>query len=538
MTHHSVTQRSIPTLLPRSTSSFSFSKDLPRVQVDGWTYRQGYHGFNGHNLNNSHNHAHPPCPHCSVNSKIHDLHDNDNTPLTPPNRFINNINNNNNNNINNNDILIPNPWITWFKLFRDKWDLVHLFYALIWFTFCVFMVSMANAYADRINPNNKIPLESKYVAPDIVLEPAFKFFQSNTWIPRDIPDVLVQTCTLLCLLRCFMFGQWSVTVLRRCFWIIGFLYLLRAPFVSLTVLPTPWIECEAKFDPDFFTDTFQLFSQQRMPCGDVFFSGHTILFTISILVYWTYNTPSPAFHLTKTAVLIPPAPTARSLHRHHHGHASTTSIPQAPMIITTRYLLLCYITNIIVTLLAIIGSFSLILASYHYTIDVIMAIVVTVTAWTGYHWCVRIPGLKYGTWVGRLINWCDYSPNFSITSPLSYSCCYCYDQNTSCCAKNMDELAMVDEYKSLDCELSYVIESSDILYETWYPSSWVSPYAWNGVWNGGKRRKSLEMVQTEVMDVEDGEFGERGEFVNVVGGVEMVGVEVEGLGNGLGNGMR
>jgi hypothetical protein len=62
--------------------------------------------------------------------------------------------------------------------------------------------------------------------------------------------------------------------------------------------------------------------------------------------------------------------------------------------------------NILITILNVIGMYSLIMASYHYSIDVLCAFIFSVMFWSIYHWAISIPELG-STWWGNIINYFD-----------------------------------------------------------------------------------------------------------------------------------
>ncbi|ORX58544.1 hypothetical protein BCR36DRAFT_318052 [Piromyces finnis] len=243
-------------------------------------------------------------------------------------------------------------------IYRNNRDIVFTLYAAIWFFFCTYVVCLANSYADRTNTNVINGNNNDYVAPDIILEFAHKFYLENEWIPRDIADLMVRTTSAFIIIRAITLKEYSFTVARRILLVMGFVYLLRACFIPLTVLPTPWVACEKTYkdDDNIFLDALLLELQLRVACGDVFFSGHTIMFTLIIMEYWYY--------------------------------CKQTWI------------------NIIVTIFNVVGMFTLIMSSYHYSIDVLCAFIFSSMAWVIYHWAVKNPQLG-GSWWGIIINYFD-----------------------------------------------------------------------------------------------------------------------------------
>jgi len=161
---------------------------------------------------------------------------------------------------------------SYLMIYRNNRDIVFTLYSAIWFFFCTYVVCLANSYADRVNTNvNNNNDEMDYIAPDIILKPTHEYFIENKWIPRDIADLLVRGSAALIIIRALTLKCYSLTVTRRILLVMGFLYLLRACFIPLTVLPTPWVDCKKKYKDNIFWDALLLELQIRVACGDVFF---------------------------------------------------------------------------------------------------------------------------------------------------------------------------------------------------------------------------------------------------------------------------
>lgn len=115
----------------------------------------------------------------------------------------------------------------------------------------------------------------------------------------------------------------------------GTAYLLRAASILLTVLPFSYTSCAVKREPNLLLDALHIFAMQRRSCGDMFFSGHTIIFAISFLTVITYPV-----HWVAT--------------------------------------LLSYV-QLIVAALFLVGT------GYHYTIDVLVSLMIVSALWWSYH---------------------------------------------------------------------------------------------------------------------------------------------------------
>lgn len=242
--------------------------------------------------------------------------------------------------------------LPFFSLWRDKKDFYLTVLAFFYAVFGTFCACLSNSYADRVSTNNKVPISEKYSAPDVLLDTLRPYFYSHRWIPRNIPDIFVVVSGLMALGLCLTRKERTCLVLRRYLVILGTLYLLRSPMIALTVLPAPMLYCVADYDENIWYDTLLLMAQMRVSCGDVFFSGHTIIFASSYHVYRTYS-PWP--------------------------------------LLTT-----------VVGFTSFFGMFSLILATYHYSIDVLAGFILTTGIWMIYHWAAQVDDLK-STTVGKFV---------------------------------------------------------------------------------------------------------------------------------------
>jgi len=153
---------------------------------------------------------------------------------------------------------------------------------------CLYVVCVCNGIADRqdmnSNPNNK-----KIFLPDLLLQRSYHWFL-GTRIPHNLSDILVVTAVVLTIIRIFLTIERAATAFRRSFLTIGVLYFARAFTVLATSLPNPLPDCRPDPPhPNILIDGFWIFVGAKRTCGDVFFSGHSILFTLASLVWNTYQ---------------------------------------------------------------------------------------------------------------------------------------------------------------------------------------------------------------------------------------------------------
>ncbi|KAI8816032.1 uncharacterized protein EV422DRAFT_623793 [Fimicolochytrium jonesii] len=243
-------------------------------------------------------------------------------------------------------------------LWKQPWkrDVGLLLLAAVWFVFCIYMVALANAYADRKNTNENKPPGERYVAPDPLLAATTPWFYGSG-LPQHLADTLVAISAALLFAFALTRGPAAVTIVRRGLLIVGALYLGRVPYMMLTVLPSPWIYCFTPIDPNFGADSWKLFTGQRVDCGDTFYSGHTIVFTSTSMLYW--------YHCRYWWMVVP------------------------------------------VVLFDLFGAVSLVFSGYHYTIDVLASFVFTFLLWWLFHLAVEIDDIGNKRWWGRLIRWFD-----------------------------------------------------------------------------------------------------------------------------------
>ncbi len=245
---------------------------------------------------------------------------------------------------------------SWFILWENRRDIKMTLAIFVYLFLCMFFVSLANSYSDRIwnSPKGQQP-----PAPDIILDSTREWYYS-TELPLIFSDYLVYPALFVAIVRILCMKRKSFRALRRCMYIVGSAYMLRAFCIFVTVLPNPWTRCVSKPYDNFLLDALAILSRSRYSCGDVFFSGHTIMFVMEAIVFLYY-----------------------------------------PVIPYGRWY--SYIIPVFVTLFSTFGMISLIFSTLHYTIDVIVGFVVVVQAWV-LLWCAcEFQDIQCGTKIGRLI---------------------------------------------------------------------------------------------------------------------------------------
>ncbi|KAI0240093.1 hypothetical protein L0F63_001024 [Massospora cicadina] len=196
--------------------------------------------------------------------------------------------------------------------------------------------------------------------PDALMDLAYPSYQKSG-LPIDLPDTLVQISMALVFLRILLCGRLSATVLRRVLYVCGLVYLIRAPFIMITALPNPLITCTSTPNPNRFYDAFLLMTQQRYSCGDVLYSGHTIIFMACCLVWFDYQ-------LTESV--------------------------------------LDWAVRVVFVLWGIFCHLILIISTYHYTVDVVVAMLIVLFFWKAFHHLATTETFD-GTYISRFILFLD-----------------------------------------------------------------------------------------------------------------------------------
>ncbi|ORZ36563.1 hypothetical protein BCR44DRAFT_1067688 [Catenaria anguillulae PL171] len=236
-----------------------------------------------------------------------------------------------------------------WPLCRSRHDLALFALAWTYFSLCSYITCLANSTVDRYNPNNVVPIEQRTVLMDPGMQTLATAYATYVHGPRDVSDWFVRLCSVLMVTRAVLHRERAATVLRRACYVGGTLYLLRAQTVLMTVLPNPLLECESKPHANVWYDAYLLFTQQRASCGDVFFSGHSIIFMTNLNLWWVFGRNWAA----KLAAM----------------------------------------------LTSIIAVISLLASSYHYSIDVWTACILCLTTFFLYQWTAT-GQIGHGTWWG------------------------------------------------------------------------------------------------------------------------------------------
>lgn len=237
---------------------------------------------------------------------------------------------------------------------------------------------IANAHASLHNsslvPMNVTPggTRSKEDNPvyDVILIAINWFLEKIKWDPgQTYALVFTNFSVIVLLIRLVTLGRDSFWIIRRTFTVLSVVYGIRSLMVSITVIPTPMPICYYVIKESLIETAIYNFLHGNESCGDVFFSGHTILFTTTI---YTWLSRPPTFY--------PP------------------------------------IAHAIVLIIAVLGYSSLLISKLHYTIDVLGGLWFTLSVILAYNWLTSSSDLRE-KWYSRAFRMWDYPPPGKLMDP-------------------------------------------------------------------------------------------------------------------------
>jgi hypothetical protein len=161
----------------------------------------------------------------------------------------------------------------------------------------------------------------------------------------NLPDYMIGVLFLFALMI-FVLNVKRGLIFRRLCVTMGFVYILRFITMSVTILPNPYKKCESTdIHENIFIGALKVVIHKRTTCGDVLFSGHASAMTLFVMTFHEYASSSFRFNPTPLVVCV--------------------------------------------WVLGIMGWIIIISSRFHYTIDVLIAVLVTVTSFKIYHELAR-----------------------------------------------------------------------------------------------------------------------------------------------------
>lgn len=244
---------------------------------------------------------------------------------------------------------------------------------LLWCLFCAWWNSLSQIYVDKMHWAHFAEGGNKPL-PDIgfILLPRLSI--------SHLPDVWNGVIVIGTLLPVMMFHPDRVKILRRFAAIQGTCFLLRSVTILVTILPNPYDTCaNSSSDQEIpFIEAFKVMLGMRVTCGDVLYSGHAANFTLMALVWQEYG---------------------HSYVRSKHGrqqHVLDHSLVADDQQEHTEYSAEWYTSIFFPRMfwgIAVVGYLIIIACRFHYTVDVVVAIVVVAKQWGLYHMIIRTPKL-------------------------------------------------------------------------------------------------------------------------------------------------
>jgi hypothetical protein len=234
---------------------------------------------------------------------------------------------------------------------KNRRDLAKTVLALIYFGVSLYIMCISNAISDRLNINAYVEPAMKVVLPDPLMQNFAPYFD-RLHIHWDVNDLMLTVFIIITFVRFSFIGNTTCTILRRMLMTWGTCQFLRAFTVDMTILPNPYPYCLPHIENNVFLHAFYIATRQRVSCGDVFFSGHTVSYTMCMLVWLRYS----------------------------HD-----------------------LLRVLAPAVSFSGMIIIILSRYHYAIDVIAGFCLCLFVWNYIHWSIEIPQFRQRSAMSRLI---------------------------------------------------------------------------------------------------------------------------------------
>ena len=254
---------------------------------------------------------------------------------------------------------------------------------------CAFINCLSQVYVDRMHWAHFKEGDSKPL-PDLgfIILPKL-----HTVRLPDIWNVLIVVGTIAPVV---LFHPHKVKVMRRYAAVQGTCFLLRSITIMATILPNPYEECvnSSRADEIPLIEAFRVMAGFRFTCGDVLYSGHAANFTLMALIWQEYG---------RTYTDSPPD------HSHRSVGGKRGSLPTVTMDISLmgavddddplskdtfskQWYVAKFFPGLFWTIAAV-GYLIIIACRFHYTVDVVVGIVVVAKQWGLYHMIIRTPKL-------------------------------------------------------------------------------------------------------------------------------------------------
>ncbi len=272
---------------------------------------------------------------------------------------------------------------------------------------CGYVNSLSQVYVDRMHWSHFKRGDYKPL-PDIgfVLLPELNIAR----LP-DIWNVVIVVCTMLPVL---LFHPHKVKVLRRYAAIQGTCFLLRSITIMATILPNPYTECVNSSHVGEYPliEAFRIMAGVRITCGDVLYSGHAANFTLMALIWQEYGRSFSDYGSRGSIPMNDLRLDVAPKHGASRFSQLEQGLPVSPDVLTlsqsdlppngsSSHVVVRFSSDWFFSvffpplfwMLAVIGYLIIIACRFHYTVDVLVGIVVVAKQWGLYHMVIRTPKL-------------------------------------------------------------------------------------------------------------------------------------------------
>lgn len=273
---------------------------------------------------------------------------------------------------------------TWY----DRKYIIKFLYTVIFFLICTYLNSLSAVIAGFLTPQ---PVQ---LLPDLSHKMLDQYlpveWMSETYgkdFVRNLPDYFVTAhVALAATITVLHPKRWNI--IKRFLCIFGFINLLRAITVTVTLLPDVAPHCLAQFEqqydggtgfyklspifPKAFSRAFKLMTKpDTTTCGDLIFSGHTSLFCLASLLIHQY---------LQSTIIAP-----------FHWFQCTLSSFAITMI------------KLVAKLLTFCGMVAILATKFHYTIDVLLAAYLCRSVWNQYHQAAFLAGDQHTGFQSKVV---------------------------------------------------------------------------------------------------------------------------------------
>ncbi|KAF4693059.1 hypothetical protein FOZ63_023449 [Perkinsus olseni] len=250
------------------------------------------------------------------------------------------------------------------------WQLVA---GCLWMAACAYVNCISQVYSDKFHNEyyhgrtpELLPDLGFYLFPRIEILHLADYWNVSMAVGTMVPVVL--------------FHPERRKVILRFLAIQGSVFLLRSATIIVTLLPQPYPLCVNGSSPDenVFIEAVKIVLGIRITCGDLLFSGHTANLTLMALIWSEYGYGFLAVDATTRGYSALGGSNRGQVGRRHRGG------PVLHFVFRRLLPLLWWAA-------AISGYFVIVATRFHYTVDVLVAIIIVTKQWGLYHMYIRTP---------------------------------------------------------------------------------------------------------------------------------------------------